>query len=110
MGMTPRDRPPTPRASGAARFNLVRRTNLTLQPHQSKKQSNIRLINRNREIQEMMVDNLLQTNLDPQHPIGWDLFLHQTSKKPERMIGEHIKQEKSQVIQHIQEFGIGLMW
>ena len=31
------------------------------------------------------------------------------SKKPERMIGEHMKQEKSQVIHHTQEFGIGLM-
>jgi hypothetical protein len=92
------------------RLNLVRRTNLTLQLHQSKKQSNLRLINRNREIQEMTVDNLLQTNLDLQHPIGRDLLLHPTSKKPEKMIGEHMKQEKSQVIQHIQEFGIGPVW
>jgi len=92
------------------RLNLIRRTNLTLQLHQSKKRSNPRLTNRNREIQEMTVDNLLQTNPDLQHPIGRDLLFHPTSKKPERMIGEHMKQEKSQVIQHIQEFGIGLMW
>jgi len=30
----------------------------------------------------MMVDNLLQTNLDLQHPIGRDLLLHPTSRKP----------------------------
>jgi hypothetical protein len=64
------------------RLNLIRRTNLTLQLHQSKKQSNPRLTNRNREIQEMTVDNLLQTNPDLQHPIGRDLLLHPTSKKP----------------------------
>jgi hypothetical protein len=91
-------------------LNLIKGTNPTLQLHQSKKWSNLRLINRNREIQEMTVDNLLQTNLDLQHPIGRDLLLHPTSKKPEKMIGEHMKQEKSQVIQHIQDFGIGLMW
>jgi hypothetical protein len=68
------------------------------------------MTSRNREIQEMTMDNLLQTNLDLQHPIGRDLLFYPTSKKPERMIGEHMKQEKSQVIQHIQEFGIGLMW
>ena len=61
-------------------------------------------------IQIMMMDNLLQTNLDLQHPIGQDLLFHPTSKKPERMIGEHMKQENSQVIQHIQEFGIGPVW
>ena len=109
IGMTPRDRPPTPRAGGAASMirtpspnrgqegqqlgNLplpfqagmnryMERPNLTLQLHQSKKQSNPRLTNRNREIQEMTVDNLLQTNPDLQHPIGRDLLLHPTSKKP----------------------------
>jgi hypothetical protein len=61
-------------------------------------------------IQMIMVDNLLQINLDLQHPIGQDLLLHPTSRKPERVIGEHMKQEKSQVIQHIQEFGIGPVW
>jgi hypothetical protein len=61
-------------------------------------------------IQMMMVDNLLQTNLDLQHPTGRDLLFHPISKKPERMIEEHMKQEKSQVIQLIQESGIGLMW
>jgi hypothetical protein len=92
------------------RLNLIRRTNLTLQLHQLQKQSSPRLTNRNREIQEMTVDSLLQTNPDLQHPIGWDLLFHPTSKKPERMTEEHMKQEKSQVIQRIQESGIGLMW
>ena len=75
-----------------------------------KKQSNPRLISKDMGIQIMMMDNLLQTNLDLQHPIGQDLLLHPTSRKPERVIGEHMKQEKSQVIQHIQESGIGLVW
>jgi uncharacterized protein YdiU (UPF0061 family) len=92
------------------RLNLIRRTNLTLQLNQSKKHSNPRLTNRNREIQEMMVDNLLQTDPGLQLPTGWDLLFHPTSKKPERMIEEHMKQEKSQVIQHMQDSGIGLMW
>jgi hypothetical protein len=90
--------------------NLIRRTNLTLQLHQPKEWSNPRLTNRDREIQDMIVDNLLQTNSGLQHPIRRDLLFHPTSKKPERMIEEHMKQEKSQVIQHMQDSGIGLMW
>ncbi len=92
------------------RLNLIRKTNPAQWLHQSKKRSNPRLTNSNREIQEMTVDNLLQTNPGLQHPIGQDLLLHPTSKKPERMIEEHMKQEKSQVIQHIQGSGIGLVW
>jgi hypothetical protein len=83
---------------------------MPLQLHQPQKQSNHRLTNRNREIQGMMMDNLLRTNQDLQHLIGQDLLLHPTSKKPEKMTEEHMKQEKSQVIQHIQDSGIGLMW
>jgi hypothetical protein len=44
------------------------------------------------------------------HPIGRDLLFHPTFSKPERMIEEHMKQEKTQVIQHIQGSGIGLVW
>jgi hypothetical protein len=92
------------------RLNLLRKTSPTLWPHQSRKWSNPRLTNRNREFQEMTADNLLQTNPGLLHPIGQDLLFHPTFNKPERMIGEHMKQEKSQVIQHIQGSGIGLMW
>jgi hypothetical protein len=92
------------------RLNLIRRTNPTLWLNQSKKWSSLRLTNRSREIQEMTMGNLLQTNPGLQHPIGRDLPFHPTFKKPERMVGEHMKQEKSQVIQHIQDSGIGPMW
>jgi hypothetical protein len=42
----------------------------------------------------MIVDNLLQTKPSLQHPTGRGLLFHPTSKKPERMIEEHTKQEK----------------
>jgi len=45
----------------------------------------------------MIVDNLLQTNQGFQHPTGQGLLFHPTSKKPERIIEEHMKQEKSQL-------------
>jgi len=44
------------------RFNLIKNTNQAQWLHQSKERSNPRLNNSNREIQEMTVDNLLQTN------------------------------------------------
>jgi len=126
MGRAPRDRPPTPRASGATSVlrtpspNRARRSasrdrdeqmDGETQPNQENQPNvaapsvqgvvNPRLTNRNREIQEMTVDNLLQTNPGLQHPIGRDLLFHPTFNKPERMIEEHMKQEKSQVIQYI---------
>jgi hypothetical protein len=135
MGRAPRDRPPTPRASGATSVlrtpspNRARRSasrdrneqmdgetqpNQENQPHIAvpsvQETVQPRLTNRNREIQEMMVNNLLQTDPGLQHPTGRGLLFHPTSKKPERMIEEHMKQEKSQVIQHMQDSGIGLMW
>jgi len=86
------------------RLTLIRRINLTLQL------SNPRLTNRNRRTQEIVVNNLPQTSPGLQHPTGRDLLLHPISKKPGRMTEEHMKQEKSKVIQHIQDSGIGLMW
>ena len=92
------------------RLNLIRKTNPAQWLHQSKDRSNPRLTNNNRETQEMTVDNLLQTNPGLQPQIGRDLLFHPTSKKPERMTEERMKQEKSQFIQHIQGSGIGLVW
>ena len=63
--------------------------------HQSKERSNPKLTNSNREIQEMTVDNLLQTNPGLQHQIGRDLLFHPTFNKPEKMIEEHMIGEES---------------
>ena len=92
------------------RLNLIRKTNPAQWLYQSKERSNPRLTNSNREIQEMTVDNLLQTNPGLQQQIGRDLLFHPTFNKPEKMIEEHMRQEKSQVIQHIQGSRIGLVW
>jgi len=86
------------------RLTLIKRTNLTLQL------SNPRLTNRNRGTQEIMGNNLPQTNPGLQHPTGRDLLFHPISKKPGRMTEEHMKQEKSQVAQHIQDSGTELVW
>jgi len=92
------------------RLNLIRKTNPAQWFHQSKERSSPRLTNSNKEIQEMTVDNLLQTNPGLQRQIGRDLLFHPIFNKPEKMIEEHMRQEKSQVIQHIQGSGIGLVW
>jgi hypothetical protein len=85
------------------RLTLIERTNLTLQL------SNPRLTNRSRGIQEIVVNNLPQTNPGLQRPTGRDLLLHPISKKPGRMTEEHMKQEKSRVAQHIQDSGAELV-
>ena len=92
------------------RLNLIRKTNPTQWLHQSKEMSNPRLTNSNRETQEMTVGNLLQTNPGLQRQIGRDLLFHPTFNKPEKIKEERMRKEKSQVIQHIQGFGIGLVW
>jgi hypothetical protein len=86
------------------RLTLTKRTNLTLQL------SNPRLTNRSKGIQGIVVNNLPQTNPGLQHPTGWDLLFHPISKKPGRMTEENMKQENSQVAQHIQDFGTELVW
>jgi hypothetical protein len=145
MGRTPRssrNRPPTPRASGAttvlripspnrARRSVSRESTTALPtrdeqvddetpPSQENQPDTVapsaqEVVQPQTDQQEhgdpgMTMDNLLQTNQDLQHPIGQDLLFHPTSRKPERMTVGHMKQEKSQVTQHIQDSGIRVMW
>jgi len=95
--MTPRDRPPTPRASGAASMSR------TPSPNRTRRSAT-------REHATAPPGRDEQTHGEVTTPSIQEVILHPTSRKPERVIGEHMKQEKSQVIQHIQEFGIGPVW
>jgi hypothetical protein len=138
-GRTQRDRPPTPRASGAAsvirtpspirtRRSASREPTPALPSRDEQMDEEAQLNQENQpntmapSVQEMVQPrtdrqqqgspgndsgNMLQTNPGLQHPIGRDLLFHPTFNKPERMIEEHMKQEKSQVNQHIQGSGIG---
>jgi len=54
------------------------------------------------------MNNWSQNDQGLQHPIGRDVPLDQTSRKLGRVIEGHMKQEKSQATQHIQNSGIGL--